>query len=446
MLSLINPPLKSPQAKLPHLYPVTHMSDAIHFNTRFGLPPCDAQTTRIILVRHGRSTFNDQQRYQGSSDDAVLTGQGWQQARDSGQILRSIPVDAVYASPLKRVRQTLEGMVSMGPMPDPIFSEDLREIHLPEWEGRLYQEVRTEDAIAYKCWLQSPHEFQMRLQPQPMVPLSRPRGLDQATAKALRPIPQYLFPVLDLYRQAQTFWQKTVSQHLGQTIVVVSHGGTNHALISTALGLSPRLHHRLQQSNGGISILDYSHSTSTAQLRVLNCTRHLGEVLPKLKAGKQGLRLLILPVGSEAALPMGISTRESLAVPQWLQDIPITYSLTQTDPVSESIAHQLFRDRTDIVQLQIQHHDFSRPWHRALNQGDPDGQTVDRLITGIAIAPIPTLQSLIAQTIHLRDGLAPTLSLNPGKLSVLHFPVGDHPPILQALNLSHPFDYAHVKA
>ena len=439
MLSLVEQPFTSSPSHQPDS-PTVDEVNARHSHNRFNLPPCDVHTTRIILVRHGRSTFNDQQRYQGSSDDSVLNAQGWQQAHDVGTILSSIPVDAVYASPLKRVRETAEGIAartSQAPMPAPVFSEQLREIHLPQWEGRHYKDVRSEDAIAYKCWLKRPHEFQMDLTHQTVVPLSRPRGLDKATAQSLRPKPQKTFPILDLYRQAQSFWQTTLPNHPGQTIVVVSHGGTNHALISTALGLSPRFHHRLQQSNGGVSILDYSHSTATAQLRVLNCTRHLGEPLPKLKAGKQGLRLLLLPVAPQAALATNRLIQQTTAIRQHLANIPMTYSLTQTDSVAQSIAQQLFQDRRDLVQLQVQRHDFVRQWHRALDQGNHDGPATKQLITGMAIAPIPTLQSLIAKTIRLRQGLAPTLPLSSGKLSVLHFPAGDHPPVLQALNLTH---------
>ena len=427
MLSLTKPrqPFTATSSHPHYDSPTADEANGSPFHTRFNLPPCAADTTRVILVRHGRSTFNDQQRYQGSSDDSVLDVQGWQQAHDVGTLLASIPVDAVYASPLKRVRQMVEGIVArtgQEPMPAPVFLEQLREIHLPQWEGRYYRDVRSEDAIAYCCWLKRPHEFQM--------------DSDGQYAD-----PQKTFPILDLYRKAQSFWQTTLPNHPGQTILVVSHGGTNHALISTALGLSPRFHHRLQQSNSGISILDYSHTTATAQLRVMNCTRHLGETLPKLKAGKQGLRLLLLPVAAQSDRATGrLSqrlTQQAMSIRQQLTDLPMTYSLTQTDPVAQSVAQQLFQDRRDLVQLQVQHDDFARQWHRALDQGNHDAPATDRLITGMAIAPIPTLQSLIAKTIRLRHGLAPTLPLSPGKLSVLHFPVGDHPPVLQALNLTH---------
>lgn len=409
------------------------------------LPPCDTHTTRIILVRHGRSTFNDQKRYQGSSDEAVLNEQGRQQAQWIGQALKSVAIDAIYTSPLQRVQQTVQGIVSefntdpsqpstrlrssrvssssrsaiatlCRPKSIPLHVyEQLREIDLPGWEGRPYQEVREQDSTAYRCWVQRPHEFQMMVE----HPIESVSGTCATLAV------QTTYPVLDLYHRAQTFWQDTLPQHAGQTLLIVSHGGTNHALISTALGLSPRFHHRLQQSNGGISILDYSHATGTAQLQALNLTQHLGETTPKLKAGKQGLRLLLLPVTTELSPSVEV-------IAHYLSTIPIAYSLTQVNEAAQTIAHRLLHTRPEVVQLQVQHDNFSAQWHRALEQ-------VNRstgLTTGLAIAPIDTLQHLIAATIRLRQHTPQSLSLTPGTLSVLHYPAGDHPPILQAMNVT----------
>lgn len=409
------------------------------------LPPCDAHTTRIILVRHGRSTFNDQKRYQGSSDEAALNEQGWQQAQWIGQALKSVAIDAIYTSPLQRVQQTVQGIVSelntdssqtpallhanrvssssrtavatlCRPKTIPLHvCEQLREIDLPGWEGRPYQEVREQDSAAYSCWVQRPHEFQMIVE----------HPIEHVSGTCATLSVQTTYPVLDLYHRTQTFWQNTLPQHAGQTLLIVSHGGTNHALISTALGLSPRFHHRLQQSNGGISILDYSHVAETTQLQALNLTQHLGETSPKLKAGKQGLRLLLLPVASDMSPSVEF-------IADYLSNIPIAYSLTQVNETAQTIAHQLLHTRPEVVQLQVQHDNFSAQWHRALEQVN----RATGLTTGLAIAPIDTIQHLIAATIRLRRHVPQNLSLMPGTLSVLHYPSGDHPPILQAMNVT----------
>lgn len=162
-----------------------------------------------------------------------------------------------------------------------ISSAVLREIDLPLWEGLRFRFVQEQCAEAYRCWKQRPHEFQMFVHP----PAIHSSPFSSA--------PIRLFPVLDLYERAQQFWQMVLPLHRGQTLLIVSHGGTNHALISTALGLSAAQHHTLQQSNCGVSVLEFpTGKLDQVILQALNLTHYLGETLPKLKEGKQGIRLL----------------------------------------------------------------------------------------------------------------------------------------------------------
>ncbi|HAA31473.1 MAG TPA: histidine phosphatase family protein, partial [Cyanobacteria bacterium UBA8553] len=69
--------------------------------------------TRVILVRHGESTFNAQHRHQGSSDISVLTEIGRSAARQTGTFLSGLSFDAVYTSSLKRTQQTTSEMLAM---------------------------------------------------------------------------------------------------------------------------------------------------------------------------------------------------------------------------------------------------------------------------------------------------------------------------------------------
>jgi probable phosphoglycerate mutase len=130
----------------------------------------------------------------------------------------------------------------------------LREIDLPAWQGRFHQEVQTEFAEDYRCWKQYPHQFTM---------------VDPQTK-------QRTYPVRDLYGRSQQFWQDILPRHRGQTLMVVSHSGTNRALINTALNVGPAHYHALKQSNCGISMLKFSAGESlSAQLEALNWIGHL---------------------------------------------------------------------------------------------------------------------------------------------------------------------------
>ena len=62
--------------------------------------------TRIILVRHGETTWNVEGRYQGQ-EDTPLSQRGLQQGQLLAEGLRNIPIDLCISSPLQRSYQTL---------------------------------------------------------------------------------------------------------------------------------------------------------------------------------------------------------------------------------------------------------------------------------------------------------------------------------------------------
>ena len=78
------------------------------------------QQTRVILVRHGQSSFNAEGRYQGSSDESVLTEFGRETARKTGAFLSGLTIDALYVSSLRRAGSTAsEILARMNPSIDP---------------------------------------------------------------------------------------------------------------------------------------------------------------------------------------------------------------------------------------------------------------------------------------------------------------------------------------
>ncbi|MBT9315527.1 histidine phosphatase family protein [Leptothoe spongobia] len=360
----------------------------------------DRPPSRIILVRHGRSTFNDQGRYQGSSDQAVLTPTGIKTARQVGQYLKSIAIDAVYTSPLLRAKQTageiLKAMADKRPKPITV-SNDLREIDLSVWEGLTYEHVRHHHKDIYDCWQQRPEEFKL--------PYSDSN---------------YHFPVNDLYERAQRFWTHSLPHYSGKTVLIVSHGGTNHALISTALDLRPKHHHRLQQSNCGISVLEFSGHGVT--LNQLNQTTVIKEILPKLKAGKQGLRLLLLPEDSLTSVAC-----KQLA--HRLAAIKLDFCLSVT--AGQQWLHTLLRYHPSITQFADERDDFLQDWHQG---GTEFFGSTQELMTGLAITPTPSIQTLLMQTLGGRPYQGEKLSIKPGQLSVIHYPQS-HRPVVQAINI-----------
>jgi broad specificity phosphatase PhoE len=86
---------------------------------------------RIILVRHGESTYNAEARLQGQADPP-LTDRGRREATALAHALDGVAPDRVIASDLIRAQET----AALLGHPDAPTDRRLREIDVGEWQGR----------------------------------------------------------------------------------------------------------------------------------------------------------------------------------------------------------------------------------------------------------------------------------------------------------------------
>jgi probable phosphoglycerate mutase len=91
---------------------------------------------RLIIVRHGESTWNSEERLQGQLDPP-LSERGREQARSLAPLLDGVPPDRVVSSDLSRARETAELLGLRDVRLDPRW----REIDVGEWGGRTAAEV-----------------------------------------------------------------------------------------------------------------------------------------------------------------------------------------------------------------------------------------------------------------------------------------------------------------
>lgn len=168
-----------------------------------------AETTTLLLVRHGETSFNAEGRLQGQLfPGPSLTQEGAAQARAMGAALASLPPPAaIYASDLARAVETATAIAAAFPAPPPPLTQipSLRERDV----GRLLEGVRRAEAPsiapeAFAALRRSAHD--------PSLPL--PGGGESLEAVAQR----VGTALLDIARA-----------HPGEVVVVVSHGGAIHA-------------------------------------------------------------------------------------------------------------------------------------------------------------------------------------------------------------------------
>ena len=299
--------------------------------------------TRVILVRHGRSTYNEQKRYQGCCDESVLTEKGKQQAFETGIALSKIDFDAIYVSPLQRTQESAREILQVNQYHQKLklklkLHSNLKEVDLPGWQGLHYKYVREEFAEEYRIWEENPHEF----------------TIENVESRGQTLIKTKTKPVLQLYEKARQFCQEVLPLHQGKTILVVSHGGTIRALIATATGIQPQNYHAIQQSNSGINVLNFDNNSSKpfAKIEAINQTQHLGEILPKLKNGKCGLRLLLLPVSDN-------QVKGNIEIAQFLKSVQLDFCISNNTVNIQSILESIVKSQSNPpVNLQVSRKDF----------------------------------------------------------------------------------------
>jgi broad specificity phosphatase PhoE len=97
----------------------------------------------VTFARHGETDWNKKGKMQGQSD-IPLNDAGRAQAKALAKELRGRKFDAVISSDLKRASETAEIVARELGLPKPEHWEILRERNQGEWDGRLWEDVRSQ--------------------------------------------------------------------------------------------------------------------------------------------------------------------------------------------------------------------------------------------------------------------------------------------------------------
>jgi glucosyl-3-phosphoglycerate phosphatase len=165
------------------------------------LRPVRKAERTLVLIRHGQTDWNVEERFQGQLDVA-MNAVGRRQAANLKSYLGGTVFDKVYSSPLGRAFETAQLIAGASPI---IPDRRLSEIHHGFWQGRTRNEI-------YRCW---PDQWK-RWQEQPHF---TPRNGEPRRRVRLR--------VEDFLRSMQ-----------GTNILCVSHGVIIQTFVSVLLGAS----------------------------------------------------------------------------------------------------------------------------------------------------------------------------------------------------------------
>src|SRR5439155_21805514 len=204
---------------------------------------------RLLLVRHGVTSNNQENRFTGQTD-VDLSPLGHHQAMAVGERLAVEPLNVIVASDLQRTRVTAQ-LIAHHHILRVQEDANLREIALGEWEGLTYAEVVTRDAACLHRWQTDSANY-------------APPGGETSTQ------------VRDRIVHALAYWQE---QHPRGTVVWVTHGALIEVLLCHLLGMDLNRRHQFRLENASITELELSQKY--AILIRLNETAHLSGVTAK---------------------------------------------------------------------------------------------------------------------------------------------------------------------
>lgn len=201
--------------------------------------------TRFLLLRHGQTELSVERRYSGRGNPA-LTDLGRRQAEAAARFLAEKGnIAAVITSPLQRAYDTAEAAAKALGL-DVNVDADLIETDFGGWEGLTFGEAADRDPGLHRRWLRD-------------TSVAPPDGesFDAAAERVGR---------------ARA---RIISEHPGETVLVVSHVTPIKTLLRIALDAGPSILYRMHLDLASLSIAEF-YPDGAASVRLVNQTGYLG--------------------------------------------------------------------------------------------------------------------------------------------------------------------------
>jgi broad specificity phosphatase PhoE len=163
--------------------------------------------TTLHLIRHAEV----ESRYQGVFGgiiDMNLSPRGQEQAAALASYLKTVSFDAIFASPMKRVQQTLAPTLKQT-RPTPIILPNLYEVDFGDWTGLTFEEVKQKFGRSAYEWLHL---------------------LDEGIIPNAESVTTYRARI-------DSCLKEILCQSAGKTVAVFCHGGVIRMLLSLMLDL-----------------------------------------------------------------------------------------------------------------------------------------------------------------------------------------------------------------
>lgn len=186
------------------------------------------QSTRLIVLRHGETAWNQDTRIQGHTDIALNDTGRWQ-ASQLAEALALEPLAAVYASDLSRAFETGQAVAHAQGL-QALTEPGLRERSFGMLEGKTWAEIEEQHPTEAVLW-------------RTRVPEWAPAGGES---------------LLTLQARVLSTLNTLAQRHMGEHIALVAHGGVLDAIYRAAIGLDLQAPRSWMLKNAAINRLLWS--------------------------------------------------------------------------------------------------------------------------------------------------------------------------------------------
>lgn len=188
----------------------------------------------VLLVRHGRSTANNDGVLAGRTPGVQLDETGTSQAQRVAERIAELPVTEIVSSPLERCRQTAAAIASQRRRPLDVTGDDrLTECDYGDWTGEELKKLARR-----KLWT---------------VVQTHPSGATFPTGESLREMQTRGVAAV------REWDAKVTDEHGTQALwVAVSHGDLIKAVLADAMGMHLDQFQRIVVDPASVSVISYT--------------------------------------------------------------------------------------------------------------------------------------------------------------------------------------------
>ncbi|MBW1605428.1 histidine phosphatase family protein [Lactobacillus sp. Sy-1] len=212
---------------------------------------------KFYFIRHGKTEWNLESRYQGAGGDSPLLKTSYQEMDQLAAFFKDVQFEHVFASPIKRARVTAERIrKQLNTVPQISLWNRLEEFHLGKMEGQKFTDVKKAFPEQFTNFREHPERYDNH----------------EIGGENFQEVVARMMPAIRMIAEDYP--------NDDQNIMIVSHGAALNALINSLLGEKlADLRKRGGLSNTSTTILETTDQGKTFQLLKWNDTEYLARKL-----------------------------------------------------------------------------------------------------------------------------------------------------------------------